>query len=212
MNWTTKGRPATQAPTCGWAAHWNSTIAGEGEQRRHLDEERADEEVDEIGAPSVAEDGLLAAGEETLERDEERRVGDEVQEEPVETQERPGAELAVEGDVRSAEQRGDEGEADAGEAHPLAPAQPDADDPQQERGHEHDVKQGPNVRQGIQAAQLGHREQRRVMEAEDAAEPDQAEDDRPGPADPPRAEMRRFGLRRGRRLTARPARRVAFFR
>ena len=123
-------------------------------------------------------------------------------------------ELAVEGDARSAEQRGDEGEADAGEAHPLAPAEPDTDDPQQERGHEHDVKQGPNVGQGIQAAQLGHREQRRMMEAEDAAEPDQAEGDRPvSPLIHPRAEMRRFWLRRGRRLHGAPrARRVAFFR
>jgi hypothetical protein len=69
----------------------------ECEQRRHLDEEGADEEIDDVGAPSVAEDGLRAVGEETLERDEERRVGDEVQEE----QSRPRN-----GPVRSSPSRG----------------------------------------------------------------------------------------------------------
>ena len=59
---------------------------------------------------SRSEDALLGqAREQLLERHEHRAVGDQVQQEPVEPEERPVAQLAVERHARAAEQRRDQG-------------------------------------------------------------------------------------------------------
>ena len=166
------------------------------QQRRDLDEERRDAEVREIGAPCGAKRRLLRAlREEPLERDEDRRVHDHVQEKPVEAHVRCaracGCALA-DRHLRAAQHRGDERRQNARHAERLVLAQRNADDAKHEGADEHQVQQRPNVRQRIDGAELGDGQERRIVEAGHRAEPEEAKRGRRDAAHPAGAEVLRL--------------------
>ena len=124
------------------------------EDRQHLDQQRVDEEVGQIDDPLAAEHGLARAqGEEPLERDEDRRVEQQVQDEEIERQARrrrpagagtgtcdpPSSAAASVNPMPRQRQR-------------LVGAQEGADAAEQKRRDERDVDDGAEVRRASREA------------------------------------------------------------
>ena len=89
--------------------------------------------------------------------------------------------LAVDRHLRAAEQRRGQREADAADAERLVLAERDADGAEHEGADQHEVQERPHVGQRIQRPQLGHGEDRRIVEADHRAEADEAERGGEGP-------------------------------
>ena len=159
------------------------------EDGRHLHENRADEEVGEVGAPARTEQMLLRkAREHPLERHEHRRVDDQVEQEPVEPQERARLQFAGDRHLRSAEQRRGHRRGDGDGAEHLVAAQREADDAEQEAADEDQVQQAPHQRQRVERAGLRRGEQPRKVEAQHRAQAEHAADRPEQAAHPPAAE------------------------
>ena len=159
------------------------------QQRRDLHEERRDAEVREIGAPRGTKCRLFRAlRKKPLERDENRRVHDHVQEEPVEAHVRGARACGLalpDRHLRAAQHRGDERRQNARHSERLVLPQRNADHAEHERADKHQVQQRPHVRQRIDGAELGNGQERRIVEAGHGPEPEESERGRRDTAHPP---------------------------
>ena len=155
------------------------------EQRRHLDEQMAHEEVQRVGGPARAEDLLLLSQrEEPLERNEDRREQQQVQEEPVETQVEPAAERPVDRHVCTAQQQRRQRQRQPGDRQGLASAEQRREQAEEEAGADDNLNQRADDRHRIVRAKIHLREERRVMQADDCAQAERAEEDRRRAAEP----------------------------
>ena len=110
------------------------------DERSQLQEQRAQEEVGEIGAPGAAKCGLLGPmREEPFERDEDGRVEHQIQEEPVQAEERSAAAHAIDRHFGAAEERRGQRERNARDTERLVLPERKADRAEQERADEHEV-------------------------------------------------------------------------
>ncbi len=155
------------------------------EDRRELHQQRADEEIGEIGAPARSKDALLRQPrKQPLERNEDHRVDDQVQQEPIETQEGPAAELVFHRHSGSAEERGGERAHDADGAEHLVAAQREARDAKHEGRDQHEMKQAAHPGHRVERPCLRRSEEFREMKAEHRAETQQSERRRQDAAHP----------------------------
>ncbi len=115
----------------------------------------------------------------------------QVQQKPVETQERPGLQLAIERHARPAEQRGSQRQCDADHAQDLAVPQAHAHHACDEGTDQDEVQECADERNRIEPSQLRNRQQRWVVKTEDRAKADRAECDRQHAGDPTRSECAR---------------------
>jgi hypothetical protein len=94
-----------------------------------------------VRPPPAAEHPLLGqSGKEALERNEDHRIENEVQQEPVEAEERTGARFTFDRHSRSAEQRGRQAGDDADRAERFVAAERQAERAEYEGRNQHEVQ------------------------------------------------------------------------
>ena len=114
------------------------------EDRQDLDQQRVDEEVRQIDQPLAAEDGLIGPQrEEPLERNEDGRVEQKIEDEEVEPEPGAAPHLAIDRDLRPAKEGRRQGEPDAGQGEHLVRAEKGTDAGEEERRHENHVDDRP---------------------------------------------------------------------
>ena len=151
---------------------------------RDLHQEMAHREVHQIGRPALTKDRLLGqARDHALERHEDERQDEQVQEKPVEPHGGRPTERADLGG-RSAQQGARGGERHSGEAEDLPAAEDDAQRAHAEADHEHHVDQEADQVQGIERSRRRRGQPAREQQAQDTAVAESPARDREHAADP----------------------------
>ena len=162
-----------------------------GQQRRHLHQQVTDEEVQGVGGPARTKHGLVRTlREQPLQRDEDHREQQQVEQEPVEAQIDAAACTAFDRHVGAAEQQRRQRQADACHRQRLARPQQRGEQPEQKAGADDELDQRAHHRQRVARPQIDLRQQLGVVQARDRAQSERAEEDRRRAAEPPRAQVR----------------------
>ena len=160
------------------------------EHDRQLHHQVTHREVHQVGRPARPEDPLLgAARRDALERHEEQREDEQVQQEPVEPRRGRAVDRSLDLDAGASEQRAGGREGEAREAEDLAAPENDAQRAEAEADHQHRVDQEADQLHRIVCAGRGRREPVREQETEHAAVSERAARGRQDTADPARAEL-----------------------
>jgi Raf kinase inhibitor-like YbhB/YbcL family protein len=161
---------------------------GQREEGEDLHEQAADEKVQQVFAPLVAEDRLLAAPQQALDGDEDDAHEDQVEQEPVEPQVDVARQAEAVLRLRAA-QRGSRQNAPQGDEpqHFVLP-QDDAHGAQQEGGDQRQVQGQADQADVVKGARLGHGEQTGVAQTQDGPQAQRRQRQRQHAADPAGAE------------------------
>jgi hypothetical protein len=166
---------------------------GHGEEREDLDEEAADEVVEEIFTPFFAEKVLVGVvSKEAFDGDEEEAGENHIQHEPVQAEENAagGGALGVSGGA--AEDGGEQDEGDGGEAEDFIGAEDETQDAQREAGDEDAVDDEAIGNQDIECVGLGDGKERGEAEAEDEKETGECAEESGDAAEPAGADAAIF--------------------
>ena len=160
------------------------------QQRRDLDQQVADEEMQRVGGPAGAEHFLgRPLRKQPLERDEDHGEQQQVQQEPVEAQVEPPPCRAVNRHVGPAEQQRRQRQPDAGDGEGLACPQQRRQQPEQETCADDKLDHGTHHGQRIARPQIDLGQQLRVVQAGDRAQAQGAEKDGGRAAEPASADV-----------------------